>query len=379
MSYFSFELVHQSKKSQARVGRIHTPHGIIDTPNFVAVGTNGTLKALDNVMVNSMGLQLMFCNTYHLMVHPGVEAVQSAGGLHTFIQRPHPIITDSGGFQVFSLAYGTVKEELKSKGLKRHTESVVKINEEGVLFRSYRDGSPLLLTPESSIQAQKALGADIIIPFDELPPYHIDPRKLKDSLHRTHRWEERSLKEHLKDTQQQAIYAVIHGGIDLQLRSLSCEVLTKMAFDGFAVGGSVGKNRDEMHAMLTHTLPLLPPHAPNHLLGIGDLTSIDMIVKMGIDTFDSSHPTRCARHGLLFKGDYTSQHIKILQTHYRSLHEPIDRTCQCYTCSNYTASYLHHLFKAKELVGFALATIHNLYYMIQLMKHYQQAIIEGKL
>ena len=379
MSYFSFELVHQSKKSRARVGRIHTPHGIIDTPNFVAVGTNGTLKALDNVMVNNMGLQLIFCNTYHLMVHPGVDVVQSAGGLHNFIQRPHPIITDSGGFQVFSLAYGTVKEELKSKGLKRHTEAVVKINEEGVLFRSYRDGSPLLLTPESSIQAQKALGADIIIPFDELPPYHIDPKQLTDSLHRTHRWEERSLKEHLKDTKQQAIYAVIHGGIDLRLRSLSCEVLTKMAFDGFAVGGSVGKNRDEMLTMLTHTLPLLPPHAPNHLLGIGDLTSIDMVVKMGIDTFDSSHPTRCARHGLLFKGDYTSSHIKILQTQYRSLHEPIDRACECYTCLNYTASYLHHLFKAKELVGFALATIHNLHYMIQLMKDYQQAIIEGKL
>src|ERR1700730_8149793 len=165
MNDFHFELVHTSKKSNARVGKIHTPHGIIDTPNFVAVGTNGTVKLVDNTIINQLGLQLMFCNTYHLIVHPGADIVAQAGGLHKFINRPGPIITDSGGFQVFSLAYGTVKEELKSKGMKRHTEAVIKINEDGVLFRSYRDGSPLMLTPESSIQAQKALGADIIIPF----------------------------------------------------------------------------------------------------------------------------------------------------------------------------------------------------------------------
>ncbi|MBA2306825.1 tRNA-guanine transglycosylase, partial [Candidatus Dependentiae bacterium] len=167
---FTFEILHTSSRSRARVGRIYTPHGIIDTPNFVAVGTNGTLKGLDNTTVNELGLQLMFCNTYHLLVHPGTDVIAQAGGLHTFINRPYPIITDSGGFQVFSLAYGTVKDELKSKGMKKHTESVLRINEEGVLFRSYRDGSPILLTPESSIQAQKKLGADIIIPFDELPP-----------------------------------------------------------------------------------------------------------------------------------------------------------------------------------------------------------------
>ncbi len=379
MSFFRFELLHTSKKSRARVGRIHTPHGIIDTPNFVAVGTNGTLKALDNVMVNSMGLQLMFCNTYHLMVHPGVDVIKNAGGLHQFMQRPHPIITDSGGFQVFSLAYGTVKDELKSKGMNRHTEMVIKISEEGVLFRSYRDGSPLLLTPETSIQAQKALGADIIIPFDELPPYHIDPRKLKSSLDRTHRWEERSLIEHKKNPQQQAMYAVIHGGIDKELRSLSCSVLTKMPFDGFAIGGSVGKNRQEMTDMLKHTVPLLPDKAPNHLLGIGDLASVDVSIQLGVDTFDSSHPTRCARHGLLFVGDYTTPPVRILRGIYRDLHEPIDRTCECYTCLNYTASYVHHLFKAKELTAFTLASIHNLHFMITLMKKYQQAILNGDL
>jgi len=379
MSYFRFELLHTSKKSRARVGRIHTPHGIIDTPNFVAVGTNGTIKGVDSRTVCEMGLQLMFCNTYHLMVHPGVEAVQAAGGLHTYIGRNAPIITDSGGFQVFSLAYGTVKEELKSKGMSHHTESVIKISEEGVLFRSYRDGSLLMLTPESSIKAQKGLGADIIIPFDELPPYHIDPKKLKESLFRTHRWEERSLFEHKKNPQQQAMYAVIHGGVDKELRTLSCDVLTKLPFDGFAIGGSVGKNREEMIEMLSYTVPQLPPEAPNHLLGIGDIISLDHIVKLGIDTFDSSHPTRAARHGALFVGTYRSlSTVKILQTKYR-LHEgPIDHNCRCYTCSNYSAAYVHHLYKAKELVGLTLGTIHNLHTMIRVMQEYRTAIYENE-
>ena len=375
MNYFRFELLHQSKKSRARVGRIHTPHGVIDTPNFVAVGTNGTLKALDNVTVTNLGLQLMFCNTYHLLVHPGTAVVQSAGGLHQFINRSGPIITDSGGFQVFSLAYGSVKDELKSKGLKQQTQSVVKITEEGVLFRSYRDGSLIHLTPESSIQAQKAFGADIIIPFDELPPYHIDPKKLEASLHRTHRWEERSLIEHLKNRQSQALYAVIHGGINRTFRQQSCAFLTKLPFDGFAIGGSVGKNRTEMIEMLTYTIPLLPPHAPNHLLGIGDLPSIDAAIKLGIDTFDSSHPTKCARHGLLFTPQGP---VKILQTQYKNMHEPIDRTCECPACLHYTASYIHHLFKAHETTGLVLASVHNVAYMIRLTKNYQRSILEER-
>ena len=196
-----FEVLHQSSKSRARVGRIHTPHGIIDTPGFVAVGTNGTLKSIDNEMVNQIGLQLMFCNTYHLMLQPGSEVVAKAGGLHKFINRKNPIITDSGGFQVFSLAYGSVADELKSKGTKKNDGSVLKIDEDGVLFRSYRDGRKILLTPETSVKAQKDLGADIIIPFDELPPYHISSKRLIEALERTHRWEKRSLDEHLKKPQ----------------------------------------------------------------------------------------------------------------------------------------------------------------------------------
>jgi queuine tRNA-ribosyltransferase len=376
MNPFRFELIHQSRKSRARVGRIHTPHGVIDTPNFVAVGTNGTLKGVDSEMVNSLGLQLMFCNTYHLMLQPGTEIVKKAGGLHSFINRNAPIITDSGGFQVFSLAYGTVKDELKSKGQKKSDNGVVKTTEEGVLFRSYRDGQKILLTPETSVQAQKDLGADIIIPFDELPPYHIDPHVLKRSLERTHRWEKRSLDTHLSNPQNQAMYAVIHGGIDQDLRTQSCQYLTSLPFDGFAIGGSLGKTKQQMFDMLTYLMPQLPNDKPNHLLGIGDLESIQTCVTLGIDTFDSSHPTRCARHGLLFT---STGNVKIGNTANKMAFEPIDKNCACIVCKKYTRAYLHHLFKANELSGYTLASIHNLHFMVQLMASYRQQILNDEI
>lgn len=369
-----FELIHTSKKSRARVGLIHTEHGIINTPNFVAVGTNGTVKAVDSALLEQLGVELMFCNTYHLLVHPGPDVVKQAGGLHAFMQRKAPIITDSGGFQVFSLAYGGVANELKSKGTKKHDGSVIKISEEGVLFRSYRDGSPLLLTPEYSVQLQKSFGADIIIPFDELPPYHIDALKLKKSVERTHRWEKRSLEEHRKNPLHQSMYAVVHGGIDPDLRKLSARTLGALPFDGFAIGGSLGKNREEMVQMLTQLMPELPVNKPNHLLGIADLPSVDAAVRLGIDTFDSSHPTRCARHGLLF----TSQgNLKILQSKYRMAYEPIDKLCTCPVCQKYSCAYIHHLFKASELTALTLASIHNLHFMVKLMERYRASILAG--
>lgn len=376
MNQFSFELIHTSSKSRARVGRIHTPHGIIDTPGFVAVGTNATLKALDSETVNSIGLQLMFCNTYHLMLQPGSETIRKAGGLHTFINRTGPIITDSGGFQVFSLAYGTVNNELKSKGQKKHDGSVLSITEDGVLFRSYRNGDKILLTPESSIQAQKDLGADIIIPFDELPPYHIDPRALRKSLDRTHRWEKRSLDAHLSNRNNQAMYAVIHGGVDASLRKESCSILTQMPFDGFAIGGSLGKTREEMVEMLTGMMPHLPEDKPNHLLGIGDLESLDKCISLGIDTFDSSHPTRCARHGLLFT---STGPLKIMHASNKENFAPVDQQCSCMVCQKFSRAYLHHLFKASEMTGHTLATIHNLHYMVQLMAQYREKILRDEI
>jgi len=375
-NYFRFEEIYTSKRSRARVGKIHTPHGIIDTPNFVAVGTNATLKAVDSHLADNIDLQLMFCNTYHLMLQPGSSTIAKAGGLHKFLHRNKPIITDSGGFQVFSLAYGSVKDELKSKGQKKQDGTVLKITEEGVLFRSYRDGSKLLLTPESSVQAQKELGADIIIPLDELPPYHIGQKALEESLHRTHRWEKRSLDTHLANKNNQAMYAVVHGGIDKNLRKLSCKFLSNLEFDGFAIGGSLGKTHAQMFDMLQFAAPLLPENKPNHLLGIGDLNSLEQCIKMGIDTFDSSHPTKCARHGLIFTNN---GNLKILRSTNKEIFRPIDEQCPCITCQKFTIAYLHHLFKAKEPVAHTLATIHNLQFMVTLMAEYRQKILDNKL
>lgn len=233
--FYRFEVLHQSSRSRARVGRIYTPHGVIDTPGFVAVATNAALKGVEFNTADESGQQLIFANTYHLLLHPGADIIEQAGGIHEFTKRrDRPFITDSGGFQVFSLAYGSVHEELASKGeLKRASSTnkgkdfyrsdvvgkdAVKVTEEGVLFRSYRDGSRFLLTPETTVQAQKKIGADIIIPLDELPGYYVDREKLVESVDRTHRWEARSLLEHLKDVRQQAMYCVIHGGVDRELR-----------------------------------------------------------------------------------------------------------------------------------------------------------------
>lgn len=371
-----FEILHTSKKSRARVGRIHTPHGIVDTPGFVAVGTNGTLKSLSNETVDQIGLQLMFCNTYHLLLQPGTETVRKAGGLHKFIGRSQPLITDSGGFQVFSLAYGSVHDELKSRGKKKGDGCVLKISEEGVLFRSYRDGQKVLLTPETSIAAQKDLGADIIIPFDELPPYHIPRDDLKKSLARTHRWEMRSLTRHLETPNKQMMYGVIHGGIDPELRRESCQTLTEQPFDGYAIGGSIGKNREELIDLIKFTRPLLPDEKPNHLLGIGDLPSLEALVPLGIDTFDSSYPTRAARHGWLLT---KTGGVKLSQTRHKQTFEPIEPGCTCPTCQNYSLAYIHHLYKAGELTAMTLASVHNLHFMVRLMEEYREKIFRDEI
>lgn len=375
MSGYRFEILHQSSRSGARVGRIHTAHGVIDTPNFVAVGTHGTLKGVDPKTTDALGLQLIFCNTYHLLLQPGTGIVRQAGGLHNFIQRRGPIITDSGGFQVFSLAYGSVADELKSRGTKKQDGSVLKITEEGALFRSYRDGAKILLTPETSVAAQKELGADIIIPLDELPPYHTTPASLRASLDRTHRWERRSLDAHLADPRGQAMYAVIHGGIDLELRKLSCHTLGTLPFDGFSIGGSLGKNRHEMVEMLRETMPHLPREKAVHLLGIGDLPSLEQCIPLGIDTFDSSYPTRAARHGVAL----TRQGgLKISKGSNSSDFGPIEKECTCPTCTHYSLAYVHHLFKARELTAMSLTTLHNLHFMVELMKGYREKILKDE-
>eukprot|EP00986_Skeletonema_menzelii_P006753 scaffold2556_cov153-Skeletonema_menzelii.AAC.1 len=407
--FFHFELLHQSTKSAARVGRIHTPHGTIDTPGYVAVATNAALKGVDIRDADTVGQQLIFCNTYHLLLQPGTDVVEGAGGLHNFMNRKNgPLITDSGGFQVFSLAYGSVHEELSTGGeLKRRGggekkgslhvtggkggKPSVQVTEEGAIFRSYRDGKSFLLTPESTVQAQKSFGADIIIPLDELPPYHIDRNVLVNSVERTHRWEARSLQEHLKDVKDQAMYCVIHGGLDRELRQKSLDYLTSLPFDvskknfGYAIGGSLGKNSKELMELLEWMMPMLNEekngvnrrNKPRHLLGIADEPSILGAVKLGVDTMDSCYPTRLSRHGTLLSRE-GKIHIKSGK-YSRQYGIPIDPECSCSTCQQYDRSYLWHLFKAKEPVFMTLATIHNLQYMNDLMAEQRQLILENKI
>ena len=372
---------------------------------------------MDFHTVDNTGQQLVFCNTYHLLLQPGADVVHGAGGIHNFVGRTHrPFITDSGGFQVFSLAYGSVYEELSSEGeLKRasvvkkkknkkqgeissedrnpssqfqpHTPPPVKVTEEGVLFRSYRDGKQFLLTPESTVQAQKSIGADIIIPLDELPPYHIDPVALLDSVERTHRWEARSLTEHLVNVKEQAMYCVIHGGLDKELRKKSMEYLTSLPFDGYAIGGSLGKNKDELQQLLEYIMPMMNENVigsnverkskPRHLLGIADEPSVLGAVRNGIDTMDSCYPTRLSRHGTLLTRE-GKVHIKSGR-YSRQFGIPIDNECACTTCRNHDRAYLWHLFKAKEPVFMTLATIHNLQYMNDLMARQRQLILEDKI
>ena len=373
---FHYEILYQSKISRARVGRIYTPHGIIDTPNFVAVGTNGSLKALPNHWLKSVNLQLMFCNTYHLMVQPGTATIKQAGGLHRFIGRHQPIITDSGGFQVFSLAYGDVARELKGQGGKKHPSSVLKVTEEGVMFRSYKDGTKILLTPETSVQAQKDLGADIIIPFDELLPFHVSPAELRASFERTHRWELRSLHAHLTDRAGQAMFGVIHGGTDASLRQESCVRLRAHDFDGFAIGGSLGCDRQQLRQTVADTIQHLPTEKPVHLLGVGDIESISYCIPQGIDTFDSSYPTKIARHGLLLTRQGP---VKIERQVHAKEFIPIEEGCPCPTCQSYTRAYVHHLFKANEPTAPILATLHNITFMVNWLETIRTGILSGLL
>jgi queuine tRNA-ribosyltransferase len=396
--FFRFEILHESTVSQARVGRIHTPHGVIDTPGFVAVATNAALKGVDFREADKAHQQLIFANTYHLLLHPGADIIAAAGGIHQWTGRTdRPFITDSGGFQVFSLAYGSVHEELSSKGeLKRANNSkkkegwnsevmgndAVKITEEGAVFRSYRDGSKFLLTPETTVTAQKKIGADIIIPLDELPGYYVERERLVESVERTHRWEARSLQEHLKDVNGQAMYCVVHGGIDKELRQQSVEYLTSLPFDGYGIGGSLGNGRDELKELLTWLMPMFEKNdriksKPRHLLGIADEESIRNAVPLGIDTLDSCYPTRLGRHGTVM----TRQGMIRLQsgTHSRSFGVKIDDECTCSTCETYDRAYLWHLFKANEPIAVTLAAQHNIHYMNDLMAQLRQDIMENRI
>lgn len=358
MSAIRYELIKTCKQSGARLGRLHTPHGVIDTPVFMPVGTLATVKTMSPEEIKEMGAGILLSNTYHLWIRPGEDIVEEAGGLHKFMNWDGAILTDSGGFQVFSLS------------------DMRKIEEEGVHFRSHLNGEPLFLSPEKAIQIENALGADIIMAFDECPPYPATHEYAKQSLERTSRWAERCLEAH-KKTDQQGLFGIIQGGMYKDLREQSAKELLSLDFPGYAVGGlSVGEPKELMYEALEWTIPLLPSHKPRYLMGVGSPDALIEGSIRGIDMFDCVLPTRIARNGTTMT---SSGRVVIRNAQYERDFGPLDPECDCYTCRNYSRAYLRHLIKADEVFGIRLTTYHNLYFLIKLMEKVRQAILEDRL
>jgi len=351
---FSFKLLAQDTHSQARAGLIQTPHGEIPTPVFAPVGTQATVKTLTPADLAELGANLILSNTYHLYLRPGAELIAGFGGLHGFMQWPGPILTDSGGYQVFSLS-----------GLR-------KIDEDGVTFRSHLDGSEHRFTPELSIAVQEQLGADIIMAFDECPPpndydYNIE------ALARTHRWAERCLVAQRRP--DQALYGIVQGGIFADLRAKSAEFLAALEFPGYGIGGlSVGETKIQMHEMLEVIHPILPRDKPRYLMGVGSPEDLFEAVARGVDQFDCVLPTRIARNGAVFT---ESGRLNLRNAQFAQDKNPIEAGCHCYTCRTFSRGYLRHLIIAKEILGLRLTTLHNLHFILETMRRIRQTILDG--
>jgi len=349
---FEYDLI--ARQGKARAGVFHTPHGDLQTPVFAPVGTQATVKTLTPDQLNDLGASLVLTNTYHLYLRPGDELIAEQGGLHQFMNWPNPILTDSGGFQVFSLS--------KTR----------KIDNDGVTFKSHIDGSTHRFTPERSIQIQNNLGADIIMAFDECSDPN-DHTYSKIAMERTHRWAERSLEAHRRS--DQAIFGIIQGGVDPELREKSANFISSMPFPGIAIGGlSVGETKDEMHDILDLVTPLLPENKPRYLMGVGTPEDLINGVARGIDIFDCVLPTRLARHNAAFSSE---GRLNLMNAIFARDSRPIDALCDCYTCRTFTRAYLRHLIVAKELLAGTLLSIHNLHTMIALVNDMRNSIVEG--
>jgi queuine tRNA-ribosyltransferase len=379
---FKFETLKKDKKSKARLGKITTAHGIIETPAFVPVGTKATVKGLTPQDLREAEVQILFGNTYHLHLRPGEDLVKDFGGLAKFMSWNGPTITDSGGFQVFSL--GQLKMKLTEEG--EGTEvKVVNIKDDGVMFRSHIDGSKHLFTPEISIEIQKKLGADLILTFDECAPHPSTHEYTKEAMERTHKWAIRSLKASQGKQfhpWQQALYGIVQGGVYQDLREQSAQFISKLDFDGIAIGGvSVGESKEEMRQAIDWSYPFLPENKPRHLLGIGEIDDIFDVIERGMDTFDCVIPTRFGRYGIVFVdppvGNLQNRfRIDLNKTLFAKDKNPISKSCLCYVCSNFTRGYIHHLFRAQELLAYRLASYHNMFFINNLVKKIRVAIQE---
>ena len=377
---FSFDITFQSKTSRARLGTLNTPHGSVQTPAFIFCATKAAIKGLSPHQMKAANTQFVLSNTYHLMLNPGSKLIQKMGGIHKFMGWNGPILTDSGGFQVFSLGHGSVASEIKGKRFGGRRKTLLKITEEGAEFKSYLDGKKHMLSPEKSIQTQRELGTDFVVVFDECTPFHVEKSYTAMSMRRSHRWEERSLEEFKKHHDgTQALYGIVQGGIYEDLRREATDFVNSQPFFAHAVGGSLGADKEQMYDVVSYTMGRLTPDRPVHLLGIGGTRDIFEGVKNGIDTFDCVHPTRLARHGgALIRADQgldtTREHINLKNVQFKEDEAPIDETCGCETCQTYSRSYLHYLLKAKELLALQAITTHNVFYMNRLLEAVRSAI-----
>ena len=352
MSVFDIE----ATDGLARAGILHTAHGDLRTPTFMPVATQGSVKGVDPRDLRSMGATMVLGNTYHLYLRPGVEVIEKLGGLHRFMGWGGPILTDSGGFQGFSL---------------RHLR---KITQDAIVFKSHVDGSIHTFTPEAAVEHQQGLGADVIMPLDVCPPSTDGRRSVEAAARQTTRWAERSKAAHTGA--EQMLFGIVQGGLDPDLRERSATEIVAIGFPGYAIGGlSVGESKTDMHRVAGLTARLLPEASPRYLMGVGSPEDLVECVARGVDTFDCVLPTRIARNGALLVG---TGRLNIDTAPFRMLEQPIEAGCDCYTCANFSAAYLHHLFRAKEILAYRLATIHNLRFVLRLMSEMRQAIVDGE-
>ena len=358
MPAITYELITTCKQTGARLGKVHTPHGSFDTPMFMPVGTLATVKTMSPEELNEIGAKIILSNTYHLWLRPGEQIIKKAGGLHSFMNWDKPILTDSGGFQVFSLS--------KTRD----------ITEEGVHFRHHLSGEKLFFSPEKAIQVQNDLGPDIMMVLDECPPYPASYEYMKQSVERTSRWAERSMEAHQRKNDQ-ALFGIIQGGEYEDLRKLSAQDLISLDFPGYAIGGlSVGEPKSVMNHMLEVTTPMMPQHKPRYLMGVGSPDALIDGAIRGIDMFDCVLPTRIARNGTCMT---SNGRLVVRNAKYAEDFSPIDENCSCYTCQNYSRAYIRHLINTNEIFGFRLTTYHNLYFLLELMKQVRHAIADNRL
>ena len=358
MAAITYEHIKTCKQTGARLGIVHTPHGSFETPAFMPVGTQATVKTMSPEELKEMGAGIILSNTYHLWLRPGHEIIKEAGGLHKFMNWDRPILTDSGGFQVFSLS------EFR------------KIEEEGVHFRHHLNGSKLFLSPEKAMEIQNALGSDIMMAFDECPPYPATYEYMKSSVERTSRWAERCLQAHARP-EDQALFGIVQGGEFEELRKQSAKDLVSLDFPGYAIGGlSVGEPKDVMNRALEFTTPLLPEDKPRYLMGVGSPDSLIDGAIRGVDMFDCVLPTRIARNGTLMTSE---GRVVVKNAKYERDFGPLDPNCDCYACKNYSRAYIRHLIRANETFGIRLTSYHNLYFLLNLMEQIRDAIRNDRL